>query len=167
TNEARKKEGLPPLKVQPKLVAAARKHAELMARNMRAEAVIDGKGHEDRLEEGKYEFALVANNISFSKKKGTAAAETAVKAWLKSPTNRNNVLNKTVTEIGVGVATDANGHSYISELLAAPQKELPLPPARRYSPCTPTSSCMLCVCRAAAPPSSATPLSTPSAYSPF
>ena len=28
--------------------------------------------------------------------------EEAVKAWLKSPTNRNNVLNKTVTEIGVG-----------------------------------------------------------------
>ena len=116
TNAARKKEGVEPLKVHSTLADAARKHARLMAQRKLVEDTIDGKGHQERLEDAGYQFSILGSNLFH----GNAAADAAVTAWLKRATNRDMLLDKRFSEIGIGFATDSGGHSYICVLLAKP-----------------------------------------------
>jgi uncharacterized protein YkwD len=122
TNEARKKEGLSTLKVNPVLVGVARKHAEAMAKARKLEHVLDGVGPPDRIKEAGYKFLAYGENIQFSKRKGGEAADFAMKQWLESKPHRENLFNEKFTEIGIGMARNDAGETYFTQVLATPRK---------------------------------------------
>lgn len=97
TNAERRKAGLPALKEQPQLAAAAMKHAEDMARN----SYFDHKDREggmpwDRVRAEGYRYRACAENIA----KGARTPRQAVALWMKSPGHRKNILGD-FAEIGV------------------------------------------------------------------
>ncbi len=121
TNEARAREKLEPLKLQPALTAAARKHASLMAKNKKLAHDFDGQTHRDRLKEAGYEYSAFAANVISTNDKGAKVADDAVAEWLKSDINRANLLDKRFTEAGVGLAVGEDGNTYLTLLFGAPR----------------------------------------------
>jgi uncharacterized protein YkwD len=114
TNQFRSKNGLAPLTLNSKLNDAAQTHS----RNM---ATLDFFGHEgkdgssagDRVSKAGYDWRTVAENIAAGQK----TPKEVVDAWINSPGHRENILNPTVKEIGVGyffLANDTGTTNYNS-----------------------------------------------------
>lgn len=92
TNQERARHGLPPLKVDVKLMESARQHAQWMTRNR---AMV----HTSR---------PVAENIAM----GQPHSSNAVRAWMNSPGHRANILNMAHRVIGVAAFRTDNGTIY-------------------------------------------------------
>jgi uncharacterized protein YkwD len=122
TNEVRKKEGLKPLRINPLLVEAARKHSQMMAKRNQLEHEFDGVGPDKRLKKVGYKFQTYGENILYSAKSGIEAADFAMEKWLDSKTHRGNILDKDYTEVGIGVAINEKGVIYFTQDFATPQK---------------------------------------------
>ena len=122
TNEARKKEGLTPLKLNPTLVEIARKQAQAMAKARKLEHDIDGAGPEQRFKKAGYKFFTYAENIHVSKGLNAKAADRAMKDWLDSKVHHDNLLNKEFAEIGIGMATNDAGETYFAQDFGRPQQ---------------------------------------------
>ncbi|HEV3143850.1 MAG TPA: CAP domain-containing protein [Gemmataceae bacterium] len=123
TNEARKKEDLPELKVNAKLMKAARNHSANMAKQEKMAHELDDKNPADRLKDLGYAVGHLGENVAFGQEKPQEAMET----WMKSDDHRANILGKDFTEMGVGVAKSAKGTLYWTQVFARPPK--PKPPA--------------------------------------
>jgi uncharacterized protein YkwD len=110
TNAERAKadKGLKPLKANPKLMAAARQHAENMAAQDKLAHVLDGKTPSERVKAAGYKYRATGENILWN---GTTPKET-VAAWMDSPQHRENILKPGYTETGVGVAKNKKGEPY-------------------------------------------------------
>lgn len=61
-------------------------------------------------------FSAAAENIAY----GQRTAQEAVTSWMNSPGHRANILNKSFTQIGVGVAKKANGTMYFTQMFLKP-----------------------------------------------
>jgi uncharacterized protein YkwD len=116
TNAERKKKDLPELKPNPKLFAAARKHSEHMASVNKVEHELDGSKLEDRVKEAGYVAGSAGENIAY----GPRSAEEVVKGWMNSEGHRANILDATYTEIGIGVAKNAKGGLYYTQVFGKP-----------------------------------------------
>ena len=106
TNEERKKRRLGPLKYDEKLAYAARYHAKDMAVenyfDHHSKDRINGRLKKscdifDRIE-AFANYNYLAENISAGQK----TPEDVLKAWMKSPGHKKNILNKEMTLLGVG-----------------------------------------------------------------
>ncbi|HVK13817.1 MAG TPA: CAP domain-containing protein [Gemmataceae bacterium] len=117
TNAERKAEGLPPLKPNPKLFAAARAHSENMAKQSKLDHVLDEKTPADRVKAAGYAFRMVGENVEHN---APTPAE-AVKDWMNSPGHKANILNKDFTEIGIAVARNDKGEPYWTQVFARPR----------------------------------------------
>jgi uncharacterized protein YkwD len=117
TNAERKAEGLPPLKPNPKLFAAARAHSENMAKQSKLDHVLDEKSPADRVKAAGYAFRMVGENVEHN---APTPAE-AVKDWMNSPGHKANILNKDFTEIGIAVARNDKGEPYWTQVFARPR----------------------------------------------
>lgn len=106
-NEERKKEGLPPLKVNDKLFQIARAHSVNMAKQEKCDHVLDGKDPTHRAKEAGYP-PFVAENCAW----GQRTAAEVVRDWMNSPGHRANLLNKTATEAGIGYSTNPRSGTY-------------------------------------------------------
>jgi uncharacterized protein YkwD len=106
-NQARQKEGLPPLKVNAKLFQLARAHSANMAKQDKLDHILDGKDPGQRAKEAGYP-AYVAENCAWGPRSGAEV----VRGWMNSPGHRANLLNKQATEAGVGHATSERGATY-------------------------------------------------------
>lgn len=105
TNIERRKAGLPALKYDPALAAAAEKHSVDMAmRDYFDHEGADGSSPSERVSATGYEWSFVAENIHG----GSDTPEEAVKSWMNSPGHRKNILNPKAQEIGVGYYYLAN-----------------------------------------------------------
>lgn len=89
TNQERAKHGLPPLKVDDKLMGSARDHAAWMTRN-------HSMVHTSR---------PVAENIAM----GQPHSSDVVRAWMNSSGHRANILNPRHKKIGVAAFRTASG----------------------------------------------------------
>lgn len=107
TNEERKKEGLPPLKVNEKLFQIARSHSQNMAKQEKLDHVLDGKDPTHRAKEVGY-GPFVAENCAW----GQRTAAEVVRTWMNSPGHRANLLNKTATEVGIGYSVNQRSGAY-------------------------------------------------------
>lgn len=58
----------------------------------------------------------VAENVAH----GFTSPRANVRAWLKSPGHRKNMLSRTYTRLGTGVAKDSNGHTYTVQVFGRP-----------------------------------------------
>jgi uncharacterized protein YkwD len=99
TNVERAKAGCGPLKHDARLRAAAYAHsADMSAKNYFDHTSKDGRSFADRITAAGYTWRAAAENIA----KGYGTAQAVVQGWMNSPGHRQNILNCTYTDIGVG-----------------------------------------------------------------
>ena len=117
TNTERKNadKELPPLKMNEKLMEAARKHAENMAAQETLEHELDGKNPDDRVKATGYKSRRVGENIA----EGRQTPKDVVAGWMDSPPHRENILSAEFTEIGVAVAKSKTGTLYRVQVFGA------------------------------------------------
>lgn len=121
----RSEKKLPALKRNPKLDAAAQKHAENMARQAKVAHVLDGKGPPARIiEEGYFPGHCAENIVSTGPdKSGMTAVNPSVAGLRNSPGHYRNIINAIYLETGVGVATDGKGQWYFCQVFGTEQKK--------------------------------------------
>ncbi len=120
TNKARAAEKLPPLKPNAALFQAAGAHSANMAKQDKVAHELDGKRVGDRATAAGYDWDEIAENVGYTDE-GTA--EDIVNGWLKSKEHRENLLNPNVTDIGIGVAKNAKGEWYYTQVFGKPHKK--------------------------------------------
>jgi uncharacterized protein YkwD len=99
TNAQRIQAGLPALKLNAKLSAAAYAHSRDMAlKDYFNHTGFDGSKVTDRLSAQGYGYLNAGENIAA----GYSTPEAVVEGWMKSPGHRANILYPKVKEIGVG-----------------------------------------------------------------
>lgn len=100
TNEQRLSQGLPLLKYNPVLSASAEKKAQdMFDYNYWAHNSPQGKTPWDFFLSAGYQYSLAGENLA----KDFYDSDSVVRAWMKSPTHRDNILNSKYEEIGIGV----------------------------------------------------------------
>jgi uncharacterized protein YkwD len=100
TDVERRAAGCPPLVVEPRLAAAAQRHADDMANEgYFSHRSQDGGDFASRAEAAGYEDAA-AENIAY----GQPDAASVVAEWMDSPGHRRIILDCSLTTVGVGVA---------------------------------------------------------------
>lgn len=116
TNAFRARHGLPALKVDPQLAAAARAFAEFMAGSDQYGHQADGRQPTERATAHGYEWCMVAENIAFLYSSiGFGTEELATRlleGWEQSPGHRVNMLRAGMTDIGVGIARSERSQRY-------------------------------------------------------
>ncbi|NBM16117.1 CAP domain-containing protein [Streptomyces sp. GC420] len=105
-NDARSAAGCSPLTTNEKLTAAAQKYSGVMAetQNM-SHTGPDGSSVADRVEREGYLWSTVGENIA----RGQADADAVMDAWMNSQGHRENILNCSFKEIGIGLVKDSGG----------------------------------------------------------
>ena len=123
TNEHRAKAGIGPLTLENRLSSVAQSHSVDMAlKDYFSHYCPDGKGAGDRITGAEYTWKGCAENIAAGNK---TAAET-VTQWMNSEGHRRNILNRELTQIGVGVCNmeddkgGVNYHWYWTQVFATP-----------------------------------------------
>ena len=117
TNAERKKASVPPLKANELLTKAAREHSANMAKQQKLDHVLDGNGPADRITAAGYKFSAMAENVAMGQR---TPAEVIASWMLSTAGHKENMLNSTYTEIGIGIAADANGQRYWTQVFATP-----------------------------------------------
>lgn len=119
TNEQRTAAGCGPLTISFKLMAAARDHTTDMAEhdNM-SHTGSDGSTIVVRYERVGYKWSAAAENVAA----GYMTPQDVVNGWMSSTGHRKNILNCSITEIGVGYAFSESSHStYWTQDFGTPQ----------------------------------------------
>jgi uncharacterized protein YkwD len=115
TNARRAEAGCPPLTISDRLSSSARGHSRDMADNDFFNHIgSDGSTAFDRMARSGYRYTSAAENIAA----GFADAESVVTAWTNSPGHRENMLNCSLREVGVGYAYGAGsqyGHYWTQD----------------------------------------------------
>ena len=91
TNAERKNadKDLSPLKVNEKLMEAARKHAANMAAQEMLEHELDGESADDRVKAEGYKASALGENIA----EGPKTPKAVLALWMDSPPHRGNILS--------------------------------------------------------------------------
>jgi uncharacterized protein YkwD len=122
-NNVRENQGLEPLTPNDKLMQAAQNKAEDMKKNQYFSHVspTDGKKWSTFIKQADYEYSIAGENLA----KGYYEVDLMVQAWMDSPTHRANILNKKVSETGVGLVygTFENQPTiFVAQTFGEPQK---------------------------------------------
>jgi hypothetical protein len=115
-NEARLDENLAPYGFSTLLTASAQRHADDLAANRISSHVgSDGSMPRERIAETGYAAWTQENGELIAGENfwiGRSGVEDAMAFFLNDPPQRANILSTTYREIGIGVATDTDGHNY-------------------------------------------------------
>jgi uncharacterized protein YkwD len=99
-NNARAQNGLAPLTVNPQLAAAAQGHSiDMACHGLISHSGSDGSSVHERIAAAGYSASLASEIIY-----GSGYPQTAFDWWMSDPTHRNEILNPSVTDMGVGYA---------------------------------------------------------------
>ena len=105
-NHERATHGLPALTQDPRLSAAAQRHAEDMGRRrFYAHDNPSGLSPDQRMREAGYDGATTGENIHWGVGKNATPAR-ITKEWMESPGHRGNILRPQFTRVGIGVAAE-------------------------------------------------------------
>ncbi len=108
TNQVRQEQKLPALKVDAMLAKAARAFAQKVANSGKFSHTADGRNPAQRAESAGYKPCDIAENLAMDENAQGfdtgALALQAIAGWMNSPPHRANILRRSVSEIGVGVA---------------------------------------------------------------
>ncbi|RKQ34682.1 CAP domain-containing protein [Oceanobacillus halophilus] len=116
TNEERKKNGLPELQMSQELNDAAQKKSVDMADNGYFSHNSPTYGSPfDMLKQFGIDYTVAAENIAA----GQQTAQEVVDGWMNSEGHRKNILNDSVTHIGVGMEDSGNQGPYWTQLFIA------------------------------------------------
>ncbi|TVP68982.1 MAG: CAP domain-containing protein [Leptolyngbya sp. LCM1.Bin17] len=115
-NQARQQAGVDPLSLNPQLNTAAQGHAQDMASTGRlSHTGSDGSTMRSRIDATDYRWRAIGENVAM----GQPTAAAVLESWLNSPGHRQNLLNPTFTELGLGWA-EAGGRLYWVQVFAQP-----------------------------------------------
>lgn len=93
--------GIKPLEWNDKLAKTAREHSlDMVKRNFFSHENPDGKSPFDRLKDANIRYTCAAENIAA----GQSSPEMAVEEWMNSEGHKMNILNPSLTSLGVGLA---------------------------------------------------------------
>ena len=107
-NKERAKENLPPLKLAPMLVEAAKGHAKDMAdRDVMGHEGADGSTPTQRMVRAGYHYQTTGENVA----KGYETVAEVMQCWIDSPPHKKNVLGD-FTELGIARAFSKDGKPY-------------------------------------------------------
>lgn len=106
-NRERRARGLNSLRQSSRLRRAARRHsADMVRRRYFSHLSPEGRDHVDRARRARYVVAKsswrLAENLAWMPS-GNATAADLVKAWMASPTHRDNILRRGMDHAGVGL----------------------------------------------------------------
>jgi uncharacterized protein YkwD len=129
-NQVRAQHRLSPLRIDPRLTAAARDYArELAQRRLIDHTGRDGRHVNDRIERQGYIWGFAGENLAAN----AADARETVERWMASPGHRANVLSPSASDVGAAreIATDPGNpyRTYDVLVLARPRDQ----PQRRSS----------------------------------
>jgi uncharacterized protein YkwD len=100
TNIERAKNGLPPVKENPELNAAAQKKGEnMLAENYWAHFAPSGKSPWDFISGSGYQYSYAGENLARNFTDSTAVVD----AWMNSPSHKENIVNSHYQDIGIAV----------------------------------------------------------------
>jgi uncharacterized protein YkwD len=126
TNDERRKAGLNPLAADAKLAFSANLHATNMA--TRSNSIGSDKAHNhflpgtltpsvsSRFDYAGFEYQRYAENIAY----GYGTAKQVVTGWMNSPGHRANILNGSLTHLGVGVVANSKGVLFFAQNFGVP-----------------------------------------------
>ena len=118
TNAERARRGLPPLALDARLAAAAQAHsADMVRRGFFAHESPDGRQVWDRAVAEGYAYRKVAENIAA----GQRTADEVVRGWMESQGHRANILDRDLTQIGVGRAEGGSYGVYWTQVFGTPR----------------------------------------------
>jgi uncharacterized protein YkwD len=102
-NLQRKIFNLPPLITNDKLSLAADNKAKDLSKNQYFSHIdpITNKKWSDFIVDSNYNYEVAGENLA----NGFYDTNSMIKAWMNSPTHRENVLNSSVDETGIGIST--------------------------------------------------------------
>lgn len=120
-NKERARANLPDLQPHPLLFKAARAHSANMAKQRKMEHILDGKRPSQRVEATGYDWGKVTENLITADETDVPLHQ-IVKSWMDSKVHRDNILMKDVNETGLGIATNARGDIYYTQLFARQRK---------------------------------------------
>lgn len=107
-NRERAKEKLPPLTLDPKLTAAAERHARDMAEHdTMSHEGSDGSSPQKRMEDAGYKGRATGENVAF----GARTPAEVVRGWMDSPPHKKNILGD-YKDVGIAVARSEDGTPY-------------------------------------------------------
>ncbi|MFI8347891.1 CAP domain-containing protein [Streptomyces sp. NPDC085596] len=100
-NAERAKVGCSPVKLNSTLTKAAQDHsADMAAHNTMSHTGSDGSDPGSRITAAGYQWSAYGENVAY----GYATPEQVMAGWMDSPGHRENILNCSYKEIGVGLA---------------------------------------------------------------
>ncbi|MGA7291176.1 MAG: CAP domain-containing protein [Terriglobales bacterium] len=109
-NEARRAQGLPPLRWNDSLAAAARRHAEVMAEHGSAQHWFEGEPSlSARVKQTGLRFTWLSENVTQGPTPDFVHAQ-----FMKSPAHRSNILDRDMDSIGIGVV-EQGGQFFVAE----------------------------------------------------
>ena len=112
-NKVRSENGLSPLAWADDVANVARAHSkDMIDRSFFSHTNPDGLSPFDRLKNNGISFKSAVENIAY----GQRTAEAVMDAWMNSSGHRANILNKNVTEIGIGAVKNQNGIIYWTQV---------------------------------------------------
>jgi len=119
TNQARAEASAPTLSPSSALMLAAQLHSQDMARlNLMSHDIpgIPLASLTDRAAYVHYHYLRLGENIAYNQ----ADAASVVTSWMNSQPHRENMLDPSYTQIGIGVARNQRGEPYYSMMLGTP-----------------------------------------------
>lgn len=120
TNDQRAKYLIPRLATSPRLMEAARIHADQMAAFQRMAHDIPGAKYPSlpsRLDAVRYVYSNAAENVAWNH----SSAQNAVNGWMGSSGHRKNILDPLFTEIGAAMARSSRGETYWVQVFGRPR----------------------------------------------
>lgn len=123
----RKASGLGPVSSDPQLVAAARTHAETMARSGVMSHDIGGS-FPSRVRQAGIRAGYVSENVAM----GQTSLQEVMASWKASSGHRANLLSRTATRIGLARTGGAGGRQFWALILASPEPRPGQPPQGEY-----------------------------------
>jgi uncharacterized protein YkwD len=114
-NRIRAEQGLPQLRLNDRLRALARSHSINMAESGYLSHVDSlGRDFRGRLGSKLTERSYAGENVATNNAPDSARA--AIQGWCQSPKHLRNILNEKFTETGIGVATNADGLVFFTQI---------------------------------------------------
>ena len=108
-NQERGRAGLPALRMSPQLTQAAQAHACDSARHNRmSHTGTDGSNFGQRIIRAGYNYRSATENVAL----GFPEPGQVLRAWMRSPGHRQNILARRPNELGLGVARGRDGRTH-------------------------------------------------------
>ncbi|MBU5484035.1 serine protease [Clostridium sp. MSJ-11] len=118
-NAERAKANLPALKANQELSKVARvKSQDMIDKNYFSHTSPTYGSPFDMMKKFGIKYSAAGENIAY----GQPTPKAVVDGWMNSPGHRANILSKSFTEIGVGVAKKSNGTYYWTQMFINPAK---------------------------------------------